>query len=125
MTQPTRSTSPGGIRHRWQAASIPRGHRLFVAKEPGGVSSHETEFERRGGGPRAQAADSIDVFELARADASALPRWQPGAHISLVLPSGDERQYSLASLAPTGCVDLRIAVLREPSGRGGSLSSAA
>jgi ferredoxin-NADP reductase len=42
---------------------------------------------------RAQAADSIDVFELARADASALPRWQPGAHIDLVLPSG-ERQYS-------------------------------
>jgi ferredoxin-NADP reductase len=48
-----------------------------------------------------------------------LPEWTPGAHITLVLPSGLERQYSLC-----GAVDdrdaWRIAVLREPDSRGGS-----
>jgi len=81
------------------------------------MSSRETEFDAVVVG-RAQAADSIDVFELARADASALPRWQPGAHIDLVLPSGDERQYSLLPSPLSDASTWRIAVLREPSGRG-------
>jgi ferredoxin-NADP reductase len=84
------------------------------------MSSHETEFDAVVVG-RAQAADSIDVFELGRADDSALPRWQPGAHIDLVLPSGDERQYSLLPDPLPDASTWRIAVLREPSGRGGSL----
>lgn len=48
-----------------------------------------------------------------------LPDWEPGAHIDLILPGGLIRQYSL-------CGDrwdpytYRIAVLREPHGRGGS-----
>ena len=84
------------------------------------MSSHETEFDAVVVG-RAQAADSIEVFELARVNASALPRWQPGAHIDLVLPSGDERQYSLLPSPLPDASTWRIAVLREPSGRGGSL----
>ena len=43
------------------------------------MSSHENEFDAVVVA-RAHTADSIDVFELARADASALPAWQPGAH---------------------------------------------
>ncbi|MEB3370510.1 PDR/VanB family oxidoreductase [Saccharopolyspora mangrovi] len=48
-----------------------------------------------------------------------LPAWTAGAHVTLMLPSGLERQYSLC-----GPVDdafaWRIAVLREPDSRGGS-----
>lgn len=81
------------------------------------MSSHETEFEAVVVS-RTRAADSIDMFDLARADGSSLPAWQPGSHVDLVLPSGDERQYSLLPTADAST--WRIAVLREPSGRGGS-----
>jgi len=84
------------------------------------MSSHETEFDAVVVG-RTPAADAIDVFELARADGAELPRWQPGAHIDLVLPSGDERQYSLLPAFYDPAATWRIAVLREPTGRGGSL----
>lgn len=47
-----------------------------------------------------------------------LPRWQPGAHIDLVLPGGIERQYSLCG--PLEAPTWRVAVLRERAGRGGS-----
>ncbi|WP_336886035.1 PDR/VanB family oxidoreductase [Streptomyces mexicanus] len=69
----------------------------------------------------AKEAVARDVVRLtlARPDGGALPAWQPGAHIDLVLPDGTTRQYSL-------CGDrqetdtYRVAVLREPAGRGGS-----
>jgi len=66
-----------------------------------------------------KATAEVVVLELARRDGLALPEWTPGAHIDLVLPSGKVRQYSL-------CGDTadrrhyRVAVLREPAGRGGS-----
>ncbi len=47
-----------------------------------------------------------------------LPRWTPGAHIDLVLPSGTVRQYSLCG--PLGSDSYEIAILHEPDGRGGS-----
>ncbi|GGV39124.1 ferredoxin [Actinomadura cremea] len=65
------------------------------------------------------AADGVVALTLARADGRRLPDWTPGAHIDLVLPNGATRQYSL-------CGDrwdahaYRVAVLREPDGRGGS-----
>ncbi|MET3429991.1 ferredoxin-NADP reductase [Actinoplanes tereljensis] len=52
----------------------------------------------------------------------SLPAWEPGAHIDLHLPSGLVRQYSLCS----DFSDLsayRIAVLAQPSGRGGSMEA--
>ena len=96
------------------------------------MSSHEAEFDAMVVSRRS-AADSIDIFELARVDGSTLPPWQAGAHLDLLLPSGDERQYSLLPPAPapvtsfpvpsssTGASTWRIAILREPSGRGASL----
>ncbi|MFK0252737.1 PDR/VanB family oxidoreductase [Streptomyces sp. NPDC090445] len=65
------------------------------------------------------AADGVVVLELAHSDGARLPDWTPGAHVDLVLPGGLTRQYSL-------CGDrwdaqrYRVAVLREPAGRGGS-----
>lgn len=64
-------------------------------------------------------ADGVVSLVLARPDGARLPDWEPGAHIDVTLGSGHTRQYSL-------CGDrwdparYRIAVLREPDGRGGS-----
>jgi cytochrome P450/ferredoxin-NADP reductase len=52
-------------------------------------------------------------------DGAALPAWEPGAHIELLLPSGNARQYSLCG-NPAERTAWRIAVLEEVDGRGGS-----
>jgi len=65
-------------------------------------------------------AEGIASYELTTADGSALPAWEPGAHVDVHLPSGTIRQYSLCGdPASTSCY--RIAVLELPDGRGGSL----
>ncbi len=56
---------------------------------------------------------------LRHADGERLPAWEPGAHIDLVLRPDLVRQYSLCGDPADRCV-LRVAVLREPDGRGGS-----
>ncbi|WP_253830104.1 PDR/VanB family oxidoreductase [Prauserella aidingensis] len=64
-------------------------------------------------------ADGVVGIVLTDPAGGRLPDWAPGAHIDLVLPDGTTRQYSL-------CGDrwdahaYRVAVLREPSSRGGS-----
>ncbi|WP_226351720.1 PDR/VanB family oxidoreductase [Pseudonocardia sp. ICBG601] len=63
---------------------------------------------------RRAVADAVLELELGGA---ALPAWEPGAHVDLHLAPGLVRQYSLCG----GDADhYRIAVLREPDGRGGS-----
>ena len=49
-----------------------------------------------------------------------LPRWHPGAHIDVHLPSGLVRQYSLCG-HPDNPDQYRIAVRRIPDGGGGSI----
>lgn len=65
-------------------------------------------------------ARDIDEFTLARPGSGALPAWEPGAHIDLLLSDALVRQYSLCS-DPDDLSAYRIAVLREPHGRGGSV----
>jgi ferredoxin-NADP reductase len=65
------------------------------------------------------AADGVVSLTLARPDGRRLPDWTPGAHIDLVLSSGDTRQYSLCGDRFDAHV-YRVGVLREPDGRGGS-----
>lgn len=65
------------------------------------------------------AADGVVALDLAAADGTRLPAWGPGAHIDLVLPSGLVRQYSLCG-DPDVADRYLIAVLHEPTGRGGS-----
>jgi ferredoxin-NADP reductase len=80
------------------------------------MTSYEAELvvERR-----ESAADGVLALTLRHPLGEELPSWEPGAHIDVVLGPGLERQYSL-------CGDQsdrrawRIAVLREPDGRGGS-----
>jgi cytochrome P450/ferredoxin-NADP reductase len=64
-------------------------------------------------------AERVKAIELVRPAGGALPGWEPGAHVALVLPNGLERQYSLCG-DPDDQAIWRIAVLREPDGRGGS-----
>jgi ferredoxin-NADP reductase len=65
---------------------------------------------------RVEDADGVALLELS--SEHALPRWQPGAHIDVILPNGDARQYSLCGTP--GSTTWRIGVLREDAGRGGS-----
>ncbi|GAA1836387.1 PDR/VanB family oxidoreductase [Agromyces salentinus] len=68
---------------------------------------------------KTRAADGVVSLVLRRPDGGRLPDWTPGAHLDLVLPDGSTRQYSLHG-DPREPDAYRIAVLREPEGRGGS-----
>jgi cytochrome P450/ferredoxin-NADP reductase len=65
-------------------------------------------------------AEDVLALTLRHADGLALPRWEPGAHVDLILGEAATRQYSL-------CGDVndphawRLGVLRDPNGSGGSL----
>src|SRR5215217_1604624 len=64
-------------------------------------------------------AEGVVVLELRDPSGADLPAWSPGAHVDLELPGGLTRQYSLCG-DPADRTTWRIAVLREPEGRGGS-----
>lgn len=66
-------------------------------------------------------AVDVRTYELVSADGRPLPDWTPGSHIDVHVPAGLVRQYSLCS-DPTIRNRYRIAVKKEPGGRGGSLS---
>jgi phthalate 4,5-dioxygenase reductase component len=68
----------------------------------------------------AETAD-IRLFELRAPDGAELPEFSPGSHISVRAPNGMVRKYSLCNDSAERDRYL-IAVLREPGGRGGSLS---
>ena len=62
----------------------------------------------------------IRAYELvAEKEAGVLPAFTPGAHVTVTLPSGARRAYSLYN-SPTETGRYRIAVQREDAGRGGS-----
>jgi ferredoxin-NADP reductase/DMSO/TMAO reductase YedYZ heme-binding membrane subunit len=65
-------------------------------------------------------ADNVLSLRLDSPDGTALPNWEPGAHIEVALPSGRRRQYSLYG-DPADTRSYRIAVLQVPTGRGGSV----
>ncbi|WP_030341023.1 PDR/VanB family oxidoreductase [Streptomyces sp. NRRL S-1022] len=75
----------------------PRARRLLL-------TAHET------------IADGVVQLRLEGAD---LPRWEPGAHLDLVLPSGLVRQYSLCG-DPGDTSSYTVAARLVPYGRGGS-----
>ncbi|MCH9702438.1 MAG: oxidoreductase, partial [Actinomycetia bacterium] len=83
----------------------------------GGDSTIALSVQRR----RVVARDQ-DVVELTLAPGpgATLPRWFPGAHIDVLLPSGRVGQYSLCG-DPGSPEHYRIAVRRIPDGGGGSI----
>lgn len=68
---------------------------------------------------RERAADGVVALDLSDPAGGELPAWTPGAHVDLILADGLVRQYSLCG-DPADRTTWRIAVLREPEGRGGS-----
>ena len=64
-------------------------------------------------------ADDVWLISLRDPQGAALPTWEAGAHIDIVLDADTVRQYSLCS-SPADAHEYRIAVLREADGRGGS-----
>ncbi|GGR00211.1 PDR/VanB family oxidoreductase [Streptomyces asoensis] len=66
------------------------------------------------------AAEGVLALTLRHPLGEELPAWEAGAHVDLVLGPGLERQYSLCG-DPADRSAWRIAVLREPAGRGGSV----
>lgn len=65
---------------------------------------------------RETVADGVVRLRLEGRD---LPRWEPGAHLDLVLPSGLVRQYSLCG-DPDDTASYTVAARLVPDGRGGS-----
>jgi ferredoxin-NADP reductase len=62
----------------------------------------------------------VVALTLASADGRPLPRWYPGSHLDIALPSGRLRQYSLCG-DPADTGHYRIAVRRIVDGGGGSI----
>lgn len=65
---------------------------------------------------REEVAEGVVQLRLEGHD---LPRWEPGAHLDLVLPSGLVRQYSLCG-DPEDSSSYTVATRLVPDGRGGS-----
>lgn len=68
---------------------------------------------------RSTPADGVVVLDLSHPENEGLPRWEPGAHIDLVLGDGLTRQYSLCGDPQVSGV-WRVGVLLDPNSRGGS-----
>lgn len=68
-------------------------------------------------------AGGIYLFELHQPDGNALPPFTPGAHLTVEVPSGVRRNYSLCN-NPADKNFYQIAVKRDAGGRGGSISMA-
>ena len=67
------------------------------------------------------AADGIQLIEFVPPDGGELPAFTPGAHLSVQVPSGAMRNYSLCN-DPHERDRYVIAVKRDEKGRGGSVS---
>ena len=68
---------------------------------------------------RLRIADGVVLLRLGHPEGLALPQWQPGAHLEIVLPSGLIRHYSLCG-DPDDPFTYLVAVLRVADGDGGS-----
>ena len=64
-------------------------------------------------------SDGVVLLTLRHPDGGPVPAWTPGSHVDLVLTGDLVRQYSLCG-DPADTSSIKVAVLREPEGRGGS-----
>src|SRR3982751_1792765 len=70
-----------------------------------------------------EVAQGIYLFELRHPEGAPLPAFTAGSHLTVQVPNGVRRNYSLCSdPADTGA--WQIAVKRDERGRGGSISMA-
>jgi cytochrome P450/ferredoxin-NADP reductase len=83
------------------------------------LAAREFEADVRVGG-KDVVADGVVALTLQEVDGQPLPRWEPGAHVDLILGSAATRQYSLCG-DPHDQHTWRLGILRDPNGSGGSL----
>lgn len=95
-----------------------RKEHMTPTTEPSATAKLDTDLDMVVCAREAITPDVI-TLTLRRDDGEALPEWEPGAHIDLVLSEGLVRQYSLCG-DPRDRRTWTIAVLREVDGRGGS-----
>jgi phthalate 4,5-dioxygenase reductase subunit len=88
-----------------------------------GTASPEADFFKVRVARKADLAGGIYLFELHDTQGKALPPFTAGAHLTVEVPCGVRRNYSLCS-APSEAKFYQIAVKRDASGRGGSISMA-
>nr|WP_280235783.1 PDR/VanB family oxidoreductase [Nocardia cyriacigeorgica] len=100
------------LRLGW-AGAVHRRERILAADDA------RTRLTITGRHPVASDAEVMSLT-LRAPDGDTVPRWFPGAHIDLELPSGRVRQYSLCG-DPGDRSSYRIAVRRIPGGGGGSV----
>ena len=84
---------------------------------------HEPDFFELRVVKKEAIAQAIYMFELRQTDDAPLPPFTPGAHLTVQVPSGVRRNYSLCSNASDTRM-YQIAVKRDAAGRGGSISMA-
>ena len=84
------------------------------------LATRELETEARVTGKTASWPRASWRSPCRAADRQALPPWDPGAHVDLILDSAATRQYSLCG-DPADRHTLRLGILRDPNGSGGSL----
>jgi ferredoxin-NADP reductase len=87
-----------------------------ATKASGNVHEFTTDLVVR---RRSTAAAGVVVLDLAHPQGEELPRWEPGAHIDLLLTDSLTRQYSLCGSSGDPSV-WRVGVLLDPASRGGS-----
>jgi phthalate 4,5-dioxygenase reductase subunit len=97
------------------------GGRAAGGRAEGGTMSTEALTQTLRIAQKGPAAEDIELFELRRADGGELPPFTAGAHISLRIPNGEIRKYSLCN-DPEERDRYLIAVKREAGGRGGSIN---
>jgi cytochrome P450/ferredoxin-NADP reductase len=104
-----------------RAALVPAAHVEAVQHRSTRLTLAAREFEAdvRVGG-KDDVADGVVALTLHEVDGHPLPRWEPGAHVDLVLDRAATRQYSLCG-DPDDRHTWRLGILRDPNGSGGSL----
>jgi len=104
-----------------RAALVPAAHVEAVQHRSTRLTLATREFEADVRVGRKDAvAEGVVALTLQAVDGQPLPRWEPGAHVDLILGSAATRQYSLCG-DPRDRHTWRLGILRDPNGSGGSL----
>lgn len=93
------------------------------APTPEAPAIHEPDFFNVKVVTKEAVAQGIYLFELRHPEGVPLPAFTPGSHLTVQVPSGVRRNYSLCS-NPADTSMYQIAVKRDDAGRGGSVSMA-
>lgn len=116
MSAPPSLDGDGPDRVLARLAWLTSRYQRWIASRPGDVKARPVNRDLR-----LRVAElrrpADDVVSLRLTSGSPLPRWQPGAHLDVHLPSGLRRQYSLCG-DPADRYSYRIAVRRIGVGSG-------